>query len=42
MSALGRKRALDLGVAWAQRAIALVMVVWIAWYFSTYLPGFSS
>jgi len=27
---------------WVQRAIALVLVVWIAWYFSTYLPGFSS
>ena len=27
---------------WAQRAIACAMVVWIAWYFATYLPGFST
>jgi hypothetical protein len=27
---------------WAQRAIAFVMVAWIAWYFSTYLPSFRS
>lgn len=27
---------------WAQRAIALAMVAWVAWYFATYLPGFSS
>lgn len=26
---------------WAQRTIAAVMVVWFAWYFATYLPGFS-
>ena len=26
---------------WAQRTIAVVIVVWIAWYFATYLPGFS-
>ena len=27
---------------WAQRVIALVMVAWLAWYFATYLPGFSA
>jgi hypothetical protein len=27
---------------WAQRAIAGSMVVWVAWYFATYLPGFSA
>lgn len=27
---------------WAQRAIACAIVVWIAWYFVTYLPGFGT
>ena len=26
---------------WAQRTIAVVMLVWFGWYFATYLPGFS-
>ena len=27
---------------WAQRTIALAMVAGVAWYFATYLPGFSA
>lgn len=34
--------AMFVSALWAQRAIALAMVALVAWYFATYLPGFSS
>ena len=39
---VGCVAAMATSALWVQRAIALAMVAWVAWYFATYLPGFSS